>query len=248
MPADGIDATVDLEGNVFAAWEQYGTTPVTISARRYDASDGWDSVRTVSDTYDSYDPSTGADQFGNAIAVWRGEETTNNYHVFANRYKENATWGSWGPSTQKKISSDPMWDNRALIAVDFLSGSAVVIWRNAGDNALIAALFDAVSESWKALITLAEESSNPPKVAVDFSGNVFVMYTVQVDISRDDVYARRYTLGDPWEASSFTEAEKISGSLDFDIDSNDLGFSVGPNGRAMAVWIKNDTVYANVFK
>jgi len=245
-PVDTYDIGCDPDGNAVALWEDPSENRV--KGRLFDNSGGWSSViMTISsEDLEVTHPDIGADGNGNAVAVYCGTDGENEM-ICANRYVEG-TGDNWDDESQVVISSTDPYPNNCSesdIAVDFASGDAVAVWsewRGGDYHYIVAALYEAASNTWKTPRDITTGTSINPKVVCDFAGNFFIYWFFE-----GTLYARTYRLGDQWSISSFSDPQAVAEGLG-ELDNSDMHLCAGPNGRAIAVWINDDSVEANVFE
>ena len=143
------------------------------------------------------------------------------------------------------ISEEYIYCSDPDVAVD-REGNAIVVWNWIEDSGIQANRYDADAGEWEGVVQLSESYDDDyPKVALDLSGNTVVVWNHSSD--GDVIYARRIEAGADWSASSFSEAEDISGGGNFEGSMHQI--DAGLNGRFIVVWIDADELklYANMY-
>ncbi|MEW5747388.1 MAG: hypothetical protein AB1793_01180 [Candidatus Thermoplasmatota archaeon] len=189
---------------------------------------GWGTVVLLEydDRGPAFYPQVAADGSGNMIAVWQQQDGTRN-HIWSNRYVVGDGWGD-----AEMIEDEPLASTvNPRVAAD-PDGNAFAVWEQVG-----AVGFDIWSNRYVAgegwgTAELVESSSlgsaTDPELAVDGSGNAFVVW-VQVDLYQQSTWSNRYSVGTGWGAPELIEADDSTATFNPTV-------SVDPSGNATAVW------------
>ncbi|MFO8050666.1 MAG: hypothetical protein R6V01_03080, partial [Thermoplasmatota archaeon] len=162
---------IDPSGNAIAVWRQHDGTRYNIWANRYEAGTGWGTAQLIEtdNSGDAYDPQVAIDPSGNAIAVWRQYDGTQN-NIYANRYTAGAGWGAAqiietdnsGYAYDPQVAFDP-------------EGNAIAVWHQSdgGVSNILANRYTAGTGWGTAQLIETDNSGHAydPQVAIDPSGN-----------------------------------------------------------------------------
>lgn len=224
----GPEVTTDGAGNAFAIWQQDDGGRTDIWACRYVPGEGWGAPELVEtdDTYDAWDPDIAADQDGNAVAVWiQGDGTAQS--VFANRYTEEAGWGT-SVVIETEVSGDA---NMLALAGDGL-GTFTAVWIHYdGLRTNVWANRYTAETGWvTAQLVETDDSGSAmsPSVAMDRSGNAMAAWS-QYDGSLWNIQANRYVVGTGWGTPVLVE-EDDGGGAEVPVVGMDSA------GNAIVVW------------
>jgi hypothetical protein len=177
---------------------------------------------------------------GNAFAVWRQYDGAP-YNIKANRYSAQSR--QWG--TAKLIGSDSAGDAYSpQIAVDAM-GNALAVWHQLdGPHYNIKAnRYSAQSGTWGMAQLIESDNTGHaeyPQVAVDDSGNAFVVWE-QFDGTRFSIYANRYSAqSGTWGTAQLIESDNAG-------DAEYPQIAVDASGNAFAVWQQYDGTCRNIY-
>jgi len=239
-----IDLAVDPAGNALVAWQVWNvsTRRSSMSLSRYTAGVGWGAASLIEavGSENLTGPMVAADSRGGALAVWaEGRDPWNlGERVFALRYTPGAGWGV--PET---ITLGAVPVGRPHLA-GTASGEAVAAWiHRDGDWASVWGVPFDPDTGWGNPLRIGPEFtvrdvypdseelyglSSPPRVAMDSSGNAFVVWD-QFDGAQHNIWANRFepTLG--WGAAQLLEGDNAGRALIPRVAGN-------ARGDAVAVW------------
>ena len=76
--AENPQISIDANGNALAVWQQSDDTGKNIWSNRYTAGSGWGTAEVIeTETHDAETPQISVDADGNALAVWKQSDGTN---------------------------------------------------------------------------------------------------------------------------------------------------------------------------
>jgi hypothetical protein len=244
---------VDAHGIVMAVWVQADSVTSHIYANRYVPGSGW-GIATLLEASDlpADAPQIAADSSGNFIAVWHHAWKVVNgvrYGIHTNRYVAGTGWGTASVVFVDVSNSDITASGDIQIAAD-PNGDAMAVWSVydwSWNHTSVRACRYTPGTGWGATTNLSTESVRAaygPNVAVDASGNAFVLYSQDIGTSNSQgVQAVRYTVGTGWgtpvRIEDSTAAVTRSGSgAQIKFDSQ---------GNALAVWYQYSLpgIYSN---
>jgi hypothetical protein len=223
-----------------------------ILANRYSVTDGSWGTATIIDNEDgrAHLPNVAIDSNGNAWAVWVQSHDFE-FSIWANRFSVDN--GSWGQAVLiEQIDNDAIHPE---IAVDNL-GNALAVWAQQNDAGgaynIWANRYSTNNTSWGSAEMLEESTGDAkyPKVAVDDTGNAFVVWHER-DGLEYSVWANRYNESiDSWGVAegigSDGGVQRPSGSSIFRTEFTPE-VSVDGNGNALSVWSQTDGAQDNIW-
>lgn len=180
----------------------------------------------------SDEPQIGMDSLGNATAIWREYDSTNNITRirFAILPRGGASWSSPGTifAMSGSFSAFPQ------IAVT-PSGYTIAVWQAVkGTNSIVlSATRSHFTGSWVTPLMISLPTLSPdqfPQVSIDPNGNAVAVW-VRNDGNHDIVQAGRL----PFKASSWTNITDLSDTAK-DAQNPQIGLDASGNG--VAVWIQ----------
>lgn len=174
----------DSSDNAIVVWEQPFDGYDSIWANRYVNDVGWSTAAVIADGIgDAIDPQVAFDRSGNAIAVW-----SQNLNMMSNRYSAGVGWGT-PESLEENVGAAAF----PRLAID-RSGNAIAVWRqpSGGFNSIWVNRYSATA-GWgtAAVIETSDELAATPEIAIDNSGNAFVVWE-QIDNGINSVFASRF--------------------------------------------------------
>jgi hypothetical protein len=120
------DVAMDTSGTATAVWEQISGGNNNIYAIRYTPAGGWGSTTLLElNAGNTESPDIAMDGSGNALAVWRQEDATNN-SIYANGYTVSSAW-----SGATLIEHESGVADLPRIAMDE-SGTGIAVWKIGG--------------------------------------------------------------------------------------------------------------------
>ena len=211
----------------------------SIVANYYTAGGVFAGVTGIENSTDTaQEPAIQFDAAGNAIAIWRQQDLSSGYHVWANRYVPGADW--LGEVQVENISGDV---SAPRIAMD-AAGNAIAVWQKVGVNGnnVWSSRFDIASGRWSAAPELLETDDTGgalnADVAADPAGNAIAIWR-QFDGARNRVYVNHYNAGVGW--SGATALENNTGN------ARDTAIAMDANGAAVAAWTQDDNNAIHVY-
>jgi hypothetical protein len=237
--AGGHAIAANARGDAMAVWDLYDGVCYHIWANKYTAGSGWEGALAVenSASFDAIEPGVAIDPNGNAVVVWRQTDGTS-YKTWVNLYQADTGWG-----TAQLLDTDAGgFDFSPQVAID-ASGNAIVVWlRQDGPDYSIKARRYVAGSGWEAAISTLSTKlgySEYPRIAVDGSGNMFVVWN-QVDIYPViSTWCCRYAVGTGWEAPQVIETDDSGYTYRAQI-------AVTPGGDAFAAWEQGDGTRYNI--
>ena len=225
---------VTANGNALAVWQQSDGTRDNIWANRYTAAtSSWGIAALIeaNDAGGAHGAQVAIDASGNAMAVWVQSDGTRD-NAWANRYTAG-TANAWG--TAVLIETDNVGGaGLPQVAVD-ASGNALAVWQQDGDATAVVT-YDVWSNRYTAgsgwgtatrMETIVYRAASP-QVAMNASGNGMAAW-YQLDGTRQNVYARRYTTGSGWGAVALAESYDAGDALSPQV-------AINASGAIMAIW------------
>jgi hypothetical protein len=190
---------------------------------------GWQGP-TLAETVDGLrimKPQVAVDGEGNAFALWYTTNGTRNL-VWSSRTYPGA---GWGPATQLAPEIPGNGYQNPAIAVGG-NGDVFAVWEqsNGSVNNIWANRY-AAGWGWgrAALIEFDDAgSAGSPQVAVDGSGNAFVVWS-QSDGTRNNIWSTLYAAGSGWGTPQLIERDSVGSAADPQVSAN-------ADGAAFAVW------------
>jgi predicted enzyme related to lactoylglutathione lyase len=229
----------DAQGNVIAVWEQYDGTRNSIYSNRYTAGIGWGTAELidVDNTGNATSARVATDSQGNAIAVWRQKERTQN-NIYANRYTAGTGWG-----TAELVDVDNTGNAMSpQVAVD-AQGNAIAVWRQTDrtQNNIYANRYTAGTGWGTAELIDVDNTGNAtsPQVAVDAQGNAIAVWR-QTDRTQNNIYANRYTAGTGWGTAELMEIDNAGSASSPQVATDS-------QGNAIAVWRQKERTQNNIY-
>jgi hypothetical protein len=190
-------------------------------------------------------PEIAFDAAGNAFAMWEQDSVTGpGTELFVSRYVAGSGWQT--PAMMLNNYVDPMnsYRRRPKLAVA-ANGNAAAVWVQ---NAIsIAASLYTPGSGWSDPVTLWQGidtvgNAGPgdigfvvPRVAIDESGHVLVVWEDYVNQVVGQLKYNRYTPGVGWTESTLT-ASLVGGLMAL---GRDPKLAMLPNGNAIALWKQN---------
>lgn len=234
LSAFEVGITVDSTGNATVVWTQVagvGLTDQRIWTRRFLAATGtWNAPQEIqTGAYNAATPVIGNDASGNVTVVWAQGTQNVAWDAWTNRYSVSS--GTWG--TPVKIATLGA-DLSTMILAVASSGNAVAAWPQ-GDvqntpRTLMASRYTASSDQWAVPVNVGGPAALilQPQVAVDASGNAFLIWEQTVDAIPAVRVSRFNAATATWSAPASIQAGTISRSAPM------VAFE--STGDAVAVW------------
>ncbi|HEX3737348.1 MAG TPA: PKD domain-containing protein [Solirubrobacterales bacterium] len=229
LSAPGEDAedprlAVDAAGDAVAVWRRYDGTDDIVEAASRPPGGSWGVPVDLSAGGENADsPSVAVDPAGDAVAVWRRYDGTDEIIQASTR----TAGGVWQAPVDLSESGENAY--RPQIAVDG-AGDAVAVWdRSDGVHTIVQAASRPAGGSWGPSVDLsaAGESAVEAQVAVDPAGDAVVVWQ-RYNGTNDVVQAAERTVGGAWQPS-----------VDLSESAEDASYpdvAVDPAGDAVAVW------------
>jgi lipocalin len=237
--ATSPQVAVDAQGNAIAVWRQTDRTQNNIYANRYTAGTGWGTAELmeIDNAGSASSPQVATDSQGNAIAVWRQKERTQN-NIYANRYTAGTGWG-----TAELIDVDNTGNATSpQVAVDE-QGNAIAVWRQTDrtQNNMYANWYTAGKGWGTAELVDVDNTGNAtsPQVAVDAQGNAIAVWE-QSDGTLNKIWANRYTAGTGWGTAELIDVDNTGNATSPQV-------AVDAQGNAIAVWRQTDRTQNNMY-
>lgn len=218
------------DGNGFAVWVQDNAGTCTIQVSRYSADNSvWGAAQNVGPGACYPKPQIGADDAGNAIAVWT-QLAGSIWSIQANRYSAGEGWG-----TAQEIESNVLGTTNPQLAVT-PKGDALVVWNHYMDTKYRnrASRYVLQRNSWSQPENIdADDSDNTgsPRVAIDVDGNALALW-LRDENSNNEVRAVRYVADSGWNAPVTISSENPAAT------KSSLQIAVDSSGAGTAFWVQ----------
>jgi hypothetical protein len=226
--ASGPQVAVDPGGDAVAVWELYDGTNHIVQAATSPAGGSWQAPVDLSTIgQNASEPQVAVDPGGDAVAVWKGSDSTNFIVGAASR----PAGGSWQAPVELSAAGHDAIEPQ--VAVD-PGGDAVAVWElYDGTNHIVQAATSPAGSSWQAQVDLSTTggSAFEPQVAVDQGGDALAVWE-RYDGTNHIVQAATSPAGGSWQAPVDLSATGQN-ALEPQV-------AVDPGGDAVAVW-ENDT-------
>lgn len=176
------------------------------------------------------------DGSGNAVAVWRQNDGSND-SIFANRYTLEGGWG-----LAELIETETGTGNAGLpeVAVDD-SGNAISVWRQWDGvyDSIWANTYTVATGDWgtaDVIETNDGDSPDDPKVAVASNGDAIAVWE-QYDDTYHSIWVNHYTA----ETGNWDGAAQIVDVIEgLPTSSTSLQVAVNDSGDAILIWSQDD--------
>ena len=228
---------VDTLGNATAIWRSVDEANYVIQATTKPANGAWPSPLNVSILSlieeDGFDPQIVIDAFGNATAIWSGDDREN----MIIKSSTKPFGGNWTPPSQVASLSLPASSAcDPQIAVD-PAGNLTAVWqRFNGENTIVQASTKLFGGSWTSpfLVTnLSQpgENGDNSQVVVDAAGNATAIWTI-TEGTNGIIQASTKPFGGNWEPP-----------INLSLSGEDVfqpQIVVDLAGNATAVWVRTN--------
>ncbi|MDQ3765420.1 MAG: hypothetical protein M3460_29395 [Actinomycetota bacterium] len=238
LSAPGQDASipqvaVNAQGNAVAIWRRGTTFNAIVQAAARPAGGAWQApINLSAPGQDASIPQVAVDAQGNAVAVWRRFNGTNDIVQAAVRLAGGAWQAPVNLSAPGQDASIPQ------VAVD-AQGNAVAVWqRFTTFNAIVQAAARPAGGAWQAPITLSlsavGQNAFNPQVAVDGQGNAVAVWQRNTDNFTPNgfVQATVRPAGGAWQAPINLSAS--------DQPAYEPQVAVDGQGNAVVVWHRSN--------
>lgn len=232
----------DHNGNAIAVWQQNDGSYVSIYANYYTYGSGWGTAELIEsgNAGNAYSPQIAFDGGGDATAVWRQDDGSGIYSIYANRYTSGGGWG-----TAELIENDDTGSAETpQIAFD-ADGNALTVWSQYDGSyySIYANRYTPVSGWGTAELIESSDTgnANKPQIAFDADGNALAVWELGDGgvFPVFSIYANRYTSGSGWGTAELIEGEAG------DTDSPQIAFDA--DGNALAVWYQINGSYYSIY-
>jgi len=227
---------VDPAGHVTAVWTANNGT---VRSARHTAGTGWTTPGSIeADTGTAASVQVVVDHDGSATAAWVQHDGSR-WNAWSNRYTSG---GGWGTALLLE-SSDAGDAGTPHVAVD-PDGRVTAVWVER-DEPAVGVPFHIWSaryipgEGWgtPVLIGNAEESAGNIDIAVDPNGSATAVWQ-QANVSGNDIWSNRYTLGGGWGTPVLVEQEAG--------DARAPRVVVDSDGIATVAWLQPDGQWQSI--
>ncbi|WP_375176317.1 Ig-like domain-containing protein [Marinobacter mobilis] len=241
--AHSPQVAMDRSGNGIAVWYQDNGIRNNVYASYFQAGSGWGSAEVIdANIAGTLNPRLAMNQQGDAVVVWKQFNAGfTRYDIWSNRYDVGSGW-----QVAEQIEFSNMDAGGADVALSD-NGFAVAAWAqdDGTRNNIWASRYDPDS-GWGSASLLENENfggAGSPQATMDAAGNALVVW-FQMDASRQNVWANRYSAGAGWGSADIIETNSTGNALDARV-------ALDTNGNGMAVWYQDDgglnNVWANRF-
>jgi len=234
----------DPSGNAIAVWHQSDGAGNRIWTNRYIIGSGWGTASMIdTENTGAKNPQVDVNASGNAFAVWEQYDGSH-WNIWANRYvaESRGVAGSWGTATQ--IESNVGDANFPQVTIDRY-GHAIAVWQQHDGSRynIWASRYFNWGGGWGTAEIIEYSNAGSalhPQVAIDASGNAFVVWKQQ-DGSSQNVWSNRFFdtfngWGGGWGTAMLLETS--DGVADMP------QVAVNASGNAIAVWSQSGSIWA----
>jgi hypothetical protein len=222
---------LDGSGSLVAVWRgDNGDYDIIQSSRSTNSGVSWSTPVDLSLTgQDADSPRVSADGSGNAVAVWRRSDGSNNIIQSSRSSNGGLSW-----STPANLSESGQDAEHPRIAVDG-SGNAVAVWRRSdgNDDIVQSSRFVAGGVSWSTPVNVSPAGiqAATPRIAIDGSGNVVAVWRL-LDIGGTIIQSSRLVAG----GVGWSTPEQLSVFSETGTSSDNPQVAANGSGNAVAVW------------
>jgi hypothetical protein len=227
----------DAAGNIYAVWQD--ETSSNFNVLFASSIDGFSTSKNLSNsTGFSFTPRIMVDSQGGINVVW-ADNTLGYQAVFFSR----STNSGANFSTPKNLSNGPGNAGNPQVAVD-ASGNISVVWEN--DSSTLGVFYTnsvdgGVTFSTPVNLTSNTTGSHDPQLALDGSGNVYVVWEDDFNSQSDIFFSRS---ANPKQGVSFSTAQNLSSNTG---SSTTAQLAVDASGNVSVVWADNTPGTFNIF-
>ena len=228
-----VRLAVDSGGGVTAAWQGYDfdAFQYDLWANHYTPGIGWGTAELIETSDgDAHNVQLAVDANGHVTTVWHQYDTSlRHYDLWANRYTPGIGWGT----AELIETSQTDGTGGVQLAVD-ANGHVTAVWaQGAPSRTDLWWNRYTPGTGWGAAQMLEYGASSGgtgnPRVAIDSSGNVILVWSKSVPGSRD-LWSKRYTFGVGWGAAEPVE-DMVGTSYQSELVAD-------ANGNATVVWVQ----------
>lgn len=227
------EVTVDFAGVVTAVWENNGSTTEIWTSSLQPGGTSWLAPTELSDpnSLNSGDPAVTVDPTGVVTAVWTGFDGTANL-VQSRSRQPGGTW-----SSAATVSSAGV-DTRAPAVIADSTGALTAVW--IAEDEIVMSSSRAPGGTWPSAVPVSDASLagdvdgvEPPKLAVDSTGVVTAVWSIDYDDGNGMVTQSRFLpRGGTWSSpETLSTLGRNSLSAEVVVDSA---------GTVTAVWSGHD--------
>ena len=214
---------LDAAGNALAVWIRSNGTNYIVQAAARPAGGAWSAPQDLSAAgHDADFPQVALDAAGNGLAVWEGDNGTNEIVQAAAR----PAGGAW--SAPQDLSATGQNAHRPQVALD-PAGNALAVWeRSNGTNLIVQAAARPAGGAWSAPqdLSAAGHDADLPQVALDAAGNGLAVWE-RDNGTTEIVQAAARPTGGAWSAPQDLSAGQNAANPQVALDAD---------GNALAVW------------
>lgn len=243
--ANATQISVNASGDAIAVWVQDDGNDDSIMANIYTAGSGWSGAAFIeSNANDAGQPSIHLDANGQATAVWRQNDGSNN-NIYVNQYSSASGWGA----SPQQIDSAAQDSDSPDFSVD-ADGNIIVVWRQHDGTRYntLARRYDAIGSSWTPAVLIETDDTgftSGPKVSTDADGNAIAVWQ-QYDGSVYNITSNRFDANSgTWGSAEVIESgtgTSIIPQISFDTAGNALATWFQYNGSENDVVVNRYTV------
>lgn len=229
LSATGQDAghaqvAVDPAGDAVVVWQRYDGSEEIVQAASRPAGGTWQPPTNLSAPgQDAEEPRVAIDQAGDAIAVWRRSDGSNQIIQAAGR----PAGGTWAPAVSLSAAGESA--REPAVVVDPAGGATVVWARFDGSNTIVQAASKPAGGVWQSAVDLSTAGRNAsrPDIGVDAAGDAVAIWE-RYDGSSYIIQSASRPAGASWGAPlNLSEIGE---------NAEEPTVSIDPAGDAVAVW------------
>lgn len=222
---------VDGDGDFTVVWLEWEMAQPSIWAKRYDATEGWETAEMLSDTGLLAQPQVVAGAGGDALCTWHHMDGTGFYEVWCCAYEGGVGWSA--PAALASDASTNHMNPRVAIDGD---GNGAVVWIRSGGmyDGIYSRFYDA-GTGWGENVTISSDYYGDvylPDVAMNSDGDALCTFARDGG-AFDDLRGTVRNLEGGWLPSERITRESLGNIMRSRV-------VIGDDGNGIALWCQDD--------